>query len=153
MAVFLSNFLISLKENRPEHSCFSSMWHLETVCKDIDTQSQAFSFSRSEYLTQPIQMQLSPNQKIFCEFIFCISTIYIQFEILWKRRWPSEVISFSTYRQQNAGLLKCQESPVSKHYWTVNMLKGLEHFTNLHSSIFLWFFEQCEKESARKNLF
>ena len=32
------------------------------------TQWQVFSFSKTECLTQRIQMQLSPNQKIFSEF-------------------------------------------------------------------------------------
>ena len=46
---------------------FSSISNLETVCYHIDTRWQVFSRSKSECLTQPIQMQLSPNRKLFAQ--------------------------------------------------------------------------------------
>ena len=68
MTVFLSYILINLRKNQLKNLCFSSIRNLETVCEHIDTQSQALSLSKSECLTQTIQMQLSRNQKVFSEF-------------------------------------------------------------------------------------
>ena len=124
MAVFLSDCLISLKESRPEHSCFSSMWHLETVCKDIDTQSQAFSFSRSEYLTQPIQMQLSPNQKNFSE---CFSSFpqstynlkYFENKDDPQRLLLSQIIDTKMRGYLNGKKAPCQNTYGQSRYQTV----------------------------------
>ena len=79
--------------------------------------------------------------------------MYIKFGILWKKRGPSEVISFLTYRPEKVGLLKCTESLVSEHLWTVNMLKSLKDRLNLHCYIFVIFFAHSEKKSAQKSLF
>ena len=38
-----------------------------------------------------------------------------------KKRETLEVICFSNYRLQKAGLLKCLKSSVTEHLWTVNM--------------------------------
>ena len=95
---------------------------------------------------------ISKSKNIFSIF-FCISVIYIKFEILWKKRWASQAICFWNYRLQKSGLLKCQKSPVSEHLWTVKMLKGLKHSINLHSSIFLIFFDHSERKLAQKILF
>ena len=92
------------------------------------------------------------SKNIFSIFI-CISVIYIQLGILWKKRWASVVICFWNYRQQKECLLKFQKSPMSEHLRTVNMLSSPKHTISLHSSIFPWFFDQCERKSARKNLF
>ena len=86
-------------------------------------------------------------------FFFCISGIYIKFEILWEKRWASEIICLWNYRLQKAELLKCQKSPVSERLWTVNMLKALKHSINRRGSIFVWFFDQCERKSARTHPF
>ena len=67
MAVFLSYILMILKKNQLEIVSLSGIWNLETVCQHIDTRWKVFSLSKSQCLTQPIQMQLSPNQKIFSE--------------------------------------------------------------------------------------
>ena len=88
----------------------------------------------------------------FLNFFFYIFEIYIEFGILWKKRWTSEVICFRNYRLQKAGLLKCLKSPVSEHLWTVNMLKGLKHCLNLHGGIFVIFLEHLDKKSAQKSL-
>ena len=88
-------------------------------------------------------------KNIFRTF-FCISKIYIRFGILWKRRWASEVICFWNYRLQKAGLLKCLKSPLSEHLWTLNMLNGVKHCINLHSSIFVIFFDHSEKNQRWK---
>ena len=47
---------------------FSSIGNLETVSLHIYTQWNVWSLSKKERYTQAIQMQLSPNQKIFCHF-------------------------------------------------------------------------------------
>ena len=47
---------------------FGSIWNHEIVCSDIDTRWQEFSLSKSECLTEPIEMQISPNRKTFSEF-------------------------------------------------------------------------------------
>ena len=39
-------------------------------------------------------------------FFFCISGIYIKFEILWEKRWASEIICLWNYRLQKAELPK-----------------------------------------------
>ena len=98
-SIFL-RFLITLKKNQLEKIFLSSMWNLDTVCYYIDSWWQVLSLSISECLKQPIQMQLSRNQKIFSEFFFCICGIYKKFWILWKKRWASEVICFLNYRLQ-----------------------------------------------------
>ena len=60
-AVYLSYFLSTLKGNQLKKLCCSSIWNLEAVSWHNDTQWQAFSLSKSECLTQPNQMVLSPN--------------------------------------------------------------------------------------------
>ena len=49
-----------------------------------------------------------------------------------------------------SGLLKCLKSPTTEHVRTVNMLKAPEHCLNLHSSIFVIFFDDFERKSVRK---
>ena len=49
------------------------MWNLETVCKQTETRRQVFSLSKSECLTQQIQMQLSPNLEKVSEFFSTFS--------------------------------------------------------------------------------
>ena len=93
---FLSYFYTNLTGNQLGKFCFCSTRNFETVCQHIDTRWQVFSLSKSECLTSPIQMQLPQIKKIFSIF-FCITKIYIQFPILWKKRWTSEVISFWNY--------------------------------------------------------
>ena len=95
---------------------------------------------------------ISKSKNIFLIF-FCISRIYIKLGILWKKRWALDVICFWNYRLQKAELLKCPKSGLSEHLWTVNMLKCPKHFLNLHSSIFLKFFDHSEREWARRTLF
>ena len=50
-------------------------------------------------------------------------------------------------------LLNCLKSRVSEHLWRVNMLKSPKDSLNLHSSIFVKFFDHPEKKSAQKYLF
>ena len=115
----------------------------------MDTRGQVLSLSKSECLTESIQMELSQNQKLFAKFSF-ICKICIKFWILWKRRWSSEIISFWNYRLQKAGLLKCLKIAVSEHLWTANMLKGPKHCLNLHGIIFIIFFAHSERQSGQK---
>ena len=51
------------------------------------------------------------SEKIFWIFFF-ISGIYITLEILSKKSWASEVISFWNCRLEKAELLKCPKSPL-----------------------------------------
>ena len=124
MAVFLSDFLINVKENRPEHIRFSSIWNLETVCKHIDTHSDAFSLSKSEYLTQPIQMQLSLNQKMFSEFFssFPQSTYilkYFEKKDDPQRLFLSQFIESKMWGYLNAKNASCQNTYGQSRYQTV----------------------------------
>ena len=98
-------------------------------------------------------MQLSQNQKIFSQFFFWISEIYINFGTLSKGRLSPEVIYFENYRLQKAGSLKCLKSLVSEHLWTVNMLKGPKDCLNLHDRNFLIFFDHSERKNVRKIIF
>ena len=41
---------------------------------------------------------------------------------------------------------------MSEHLWGVNMLKGTKHCLHQHDSIFVKFFDQYDKKSARKIL-
>ena len=91
--------------------------------------------------------------RLFVNCFSCISGIYIQIQILWIKRWTSEVISWWNWRLQKAGSLKCVKSPVSEHIWTCNILKCPKIFLNLHSSSFVIFFNNSERKSAPKNLF
>ena len=95
---------------------------------------------------------ISKSENIFL-FFFCIYGIYIKFEILWRKRWASEVICFRNYRLQNARLLQCIKSRVSEHLWSINMWKCPKHCLNLHSSIFVIFFNHSEMKSVPKILF
>ena len=67
-AVVLLYYLITLKELQFEKFFFSSIWNLETVCQYIDSLWQVFSLRKSECLTQPIQMKLSPKLKMCSHF-------------------------------------------------------------------------------------
>ena len=95
---------------------------------------------------------ISQSKNILYSF-FCISGIYIKFEIIWKETWPSEVICFWNYRLEKADLFICPKSRVSEHLRTVNMLKGSKHCRNLHSSIFVIFFDHSEKKISSNNSF
>ena len=83
---------------------------------NILTPNDKYFLSKSECLTQPIQMQLSQKEKNIFSIFFCISENCIKFGILWNRRWSSEVISFSNYKLQKAGLLKCLKASCHKTY-------------------------------------
>ena len=124
MAVFLSDFLINVKENRPEHIRFSSIWNLETVCKHIDTHSDAFSLSKSEYLTQPIQMQLSLNQKMFSEFFSSFPQSTYNLKYFEKKDDPqrlflSQFIESKMWGYLNAKNAPCQNTYGQSRYQTV----------------------------------
>ena len=64
------------------------MWNLETVCYYIDSWWQVLSLSISECLKQPIQMQLSRNQKTFSEFFFAFAESTKNFEYFGKKDEP-----------------------------------------------------------------
>ena len=81
---------------------------------------------------------------------FCTSEIYIKFGILWRKRWVSDVICFLNYRLQKARLLKCLKRPVSEYFRPVNILKAPKHCLNIHSGIFIIFFDHSERKWAEK---
>ena len=146
----MSYFLITLTRNQLQNFFFSSIWNLETVCWHLDTQWQVLSHNQSECLMQPIQMQLSQNQKIFAQFFSAFPESTKNLEYFQRKRWASEVICFWNYKQQKAGLLKCLKSPVSENLWTVNMLKGPKHCTNLYGSIFVTFLITLKQNRVEK---
>ena len=43
------------------------------------------------------------------------------------------------------------KNPVWEHLWTVNMLKGLKHCSNLHGGIFVGYFDNIEKKISLKS--
>ena len=63
----MSYFLIILKENQLE-KLFSALSETLKLFVNILTPDDKYYLSKSQSLTQPIQMQLSLNQKIFCQF-------------------------------------------------------------------------------------
>ena len=149
--MFSLDFLTIPKENLLENLHFSSIWSLETVFSDIDTQWQVFSHSKSECLMKPIQMLLPPNQKIFSEFSSAFSESLQNFYYLELKRWASEVICFWNYRLQKAGLLKCPKSRVSEHLCKLNMLKGPKHCI-MCTEVFLSQFLSTLKENQLEKL-
>ena len=98
-------------------------------------------------------MQLYPNQNIFSQFFSAFPKFRKNLEYFGKKRWASEDICFWKYRLQKAGLLNSRKSRVSEHLWTVNMLKGPKDCLNLHSIIFVIFFDHSQIKWAPKILF
>ena len=96
---------------------------------------------------------IASKSKIIFRTFFCISGIYIKFEILSKKSSALQLISYRNYRLPNAELLKCPKPPVSEHLWLVNMLRGPKNCLNPDGSIFLKFFDHSETKSAPKTLF
>ena len=94
---------------------------------------------------------ISKSKNIFRSFF--IFGFYIEFELLWKKGWASQAISFSNYRLEKVGFLKCLRSLVSEHLWTVTMLKVPKDCLNLHGSIFVIFFDNFEKNQLEKFCF
>ena len=64
--------------------------------------------------------------------------------------WTSEVIFFSNDTLQIAGLPKYPKSPVSEHWWTVNMLKGPKDWLNVHGSFFYIFWSFPKQISSKE---
>ena len=119
---------------------------------NILTPNDKYSRSKSECLTQPIQMKLSQNQKIFSWFFSAFPKSTWKLEYFEKKKWDSEFICFWNYRLQKAEIRKCPKSAPSEQLCTVNMLKRPKHFLNLQSSIFLMFFDTL-KENEFQELF
>ena len=91
-------------------------------------------------------MQLSQNQEICSEFFPAFSKSTESLEHFEQEDDLQRLFISKNYRLQKAGLFKNLKSPVPEHLWTANMLKGPKHFLNLHSSIFLIFFDHSERE-------
>ena len=116
----LSYFLINLKENQLQKLCFSSIWNLDTVFPHIDIRSQVFFLSQSECLTQPIQMLLSQNQKIFCELFLHFRKLHkiwntLKNKMSLGRHFFSDIIDC-----KKRGYLNAQKAPCQNTYeqWT-----------------------------------
>ena len=58
------------------------------------------------------------------------------------------MITLWNYRLENVGLLKWLKRSMSKHLWTVNMLKGPKDCLNPDGSIFVTFFDHFENKSG-----
>ena len=63
-----SIIVIFFDRSEIEKFCLSIIWNHGTVCYHTDTRSKVFSLSKSECLTQPVQMQLSKSRKVFSHF-------------------------------------------------------------------------------------
>ena len=92
------------------------------------------------------------TKKYFLQFFLHFRNLHKIWNNL-KKTWPSEVICFWNYRLEKADLFICPKSRVSEHLRTVNMLKGSKHCRNLHSSIFVIFFDHSEKKISSNNSF
>ena len=106
--------------------------------------------SKSERLKQPIEMQLSPNGKIFSQFISPFPKSSSNFEYL-KEKMSLRGDLFLKLQTGKSGLLKCLKRPVSEHLWAVNMLRGSKRCLNEHGRFFVVFFDQSETKSPQKN--
>ena len=148
---YFSRIFLSISKIFRSKFCFSSIWNLDTVCLLIDTRWRVISLSKCKCFAQPIQMQLSTNQKIFAKIFFCITRIYMKFWDIWKERWTSEEISFWNFRLRKAQFLKCLKRPVSGHLWKVNMLKCMKHWPNFYNRTFVIFFWTLWEEISTKN--
>ena len=93
------------------------------------------------------------KSKIICWIFCCISGIEMNVEILWKKRWASQVISFWNYRRDKARLLKCLKGCVPENFWTIIILKCQKDCLNVDGSIFVILFHISERKSAWKILF
>ena len=60
----------------------------------IDTRWQVFSFTKSQCLTQQIQMQLFSNQKIFAKFFSAFLNVHKFLNTLKKKDEPKRLLSF-----------------------------------------------------------
>ena len=98
---------------------------------------QVFSLSKSECLTQTVQMQLSQYQKIFPQFFLLFHNLHKIFNT-WKNRWTSEVISFWNCRLQKVDLLKSPKFHVSEHLWTVLFIYSLLFVDSLQLNIYTY---------------
>ena len=117
---------------------------------NIWTPNDKYSLNKSECITQPIQIQLSKNLKIFSEFFSAFAKSKSKLEYF-EKKWASEVICFWNYRLRKAVLLKFIKSPVWEHLWTGNMLNGPKQCLNLQGRNFVKFFDVSERKSAKKN--
>ena len=111
----LSYFLITLKVNQLENFVFSSILNLETVCWRIHTRWQAFSLCKSECLMQLIQMELSPNRKIFSEFFSGLPDSAWNWEYFEKKDesqtlFVSDIIDYKKWGYLNAQKAQCQNT-------------------------------------------
>ena len=91
-------------------------------------------------------------KKCFLNFFWYFPNLHKSWNTL-KKIWASEVIFFWNYKLQNTVLLKCLKSPVSEHFWTVNILKSSKQCLNLHGSIFVKFFDHSVRNQLQKFCF
>ena len=63
------------------------------------------------------------------------------------------MIYYWNYRLEKSEILKSSKKPVSKHLWTVNMLKDSKDCLNLDGSVFVIFLDNSERKLAPWKLF
>ena len=112
MAVFLLLFLITLKENQLQKLFLRSIWNLEAIFQHIDTRWQVLCISKSEFLTQSIQMQLSQNQTQFSLiFFFSFLHFWSLRKVLRKKKMSPESLCPEIMDCKKRGSLTTQKVP------------------------------------------
>ena len=106
---------------------------------------QVYSLSKSECLTQPIQVELSQNQNEFSAFFPHFRNLHKFLNTLKKKVEPhmsflSEIIDW-----KKGSYLNAQKATVSEHLWTHKRLNRMKHCLNLHGSIFVIIFDNFWK--------
>ena len=96
-------------------------------------------------------MLLSTYQKTFSEFFSAFPIATSNFEDFGKKEEPERLL-VSEIIHWKSGLLKCLKTPASEHLHAVNMLKAPEHCLNMHSKIFVIFFDDFERNQFEKFL-
>ena len=115
-SVFFSYFLITLKVNQLQKLRFSSIWNFETVCYHVDSQWQVFCLCKSECLTKPLQMQLSPNQKIFSDSFLNFRNLHKTWNTLKKKEEPGKLFVSEIINCKKRGYFNAQKDTDQNTY-------------------------------------
>ena len=96
-----------------------------------------YSFLHRDKLLQHFTLRLSQKQKLISVFFFfTFSKFRFKFEHFQKKRRPSQLMYFWTYRLRHAWLDKCLKSHLSEDPSTSEMTNGPKHCSRLDGSTF-----------------
>ena len=101
------------------------------------------SLLNRDNLTQPIQMKLFEKQNFFFFFFHPFLNLDYVSNIL-KKRWPSELMYFSSCRLWKISWHKCLKSLVSRDTSTSDMVNGPKDGSTLKTSTFTIFIDHSE---------